>query len=190
MKYSQVRDLARRYAAGALSQENYRSQRRSLIEDITSGRQALTYRDDEITPFARHGNIKLFAVAAIAILLIGLGFIAAWKAGSNPQHKDAATEAVAVIPTAPQSPGSALVREFVETNDWNDGSVQDFTRRWHALPAADQNQGRADPMYGRLVSELRQQLSSEKAITGTGGTDAHLARLQSMAQTLGINDTP
>ena len=196
MKYSQIRDLARRYAAGALSQENYRGQRRSLIEAITSGRQSLTYRDDEAAPFARRGNIKLLAVAAIAVLLIGLGFVAAWKAGGTQQHKQSAAagtsppETLTQAPVPAQAPGVDLVREFVETNDWNDGSVQDFTRRWHTLSADDQGKGRASSMYPRLVSELRQQLSSEKAISGAGAADPHLLRLQSMAQVLGVTDTP
>jgi hypothetical protein len=45
-------------------------------------------------------------------------------------------------------------------------------------------------VYPRLISELRQQLSSEKAVAGTGGSDPHLVRLQSMAQVLGVTDTP
>ena len=41
MKFSPIRDLARRYAAGELSLDEYRAQRRDLIDGVATGRQRL-----------------------------------------------------------------------------------------------------------------------------------------------------
>jgi len=194
MKSSPVRDLARRYAAGELSQESYRNQRRALISAITNGSQPLTYRDDDPAGSVHIGRIKLLGLAAAAVLVLATVFVVSWRAvdrqhaHANPANADAAPAA----PDTPAAPGPALVRSFVETNDWADASVEDFVRDWHKLTADDQTRARASLLYPRLESQLREQISSERAMAGAGTSmqaDPHLAQLLKMAQTLGITDT-
>lgn len=187
MKSSQVRDLARRYAAGQLNQENYRSQRRALIDSITGGQQPLVYKEVQATNSRRRGGIKLLALAVVAVVAIGVAASLALRS-SGGTHASAAkmpSTAPAGPVTPPSSPGPALVRTFVEANDWNDSSLDTFTHRWVALAIDEQTKARDSLMYPRLISELRDQITSEKAVSG-GGADPHLATLQKMAKALGM----
>ena len=187
MKSSQVRDLARRYAAGQLNQENYRSQRRALIDSITGGQQPLVYREVQAASSMRRGGIKLLALAVVAVVAIGVAVSLALK--SSGETRGSAGKMPSAAPagpvTPPSSPGPALVHTFVEANDWNDDSLDTFTHRWAALPVDEQTKARDSLMYPRLVSELRDQITSEKAVSG-GGMDPHLATLQKMAKALGV----
>ena len=188
MKSSPVRDLARRYAAGQLSQENYRSQRRLLVDSISSGAQPLTYRDDENISVSRRGSIKLVAIGLVVVVLATAVLFIAFRSGGLHNKKTAPVAQVApALP--PPAPGPALVSTFVSTNDWTDGSLESLIRRWDDLPADEQTKARDSLDYPRLVSDLRQQLASEKAMLGLGAagvTDAHLMELQKTANTLGI----
>lgn len=192
MKSSPVRDLARRYAAGELSQENYRNQRRALISAITSGNQSLTYRDDNPEGAVRPGQVKLLAMAAAAVVVLAVVFIVAWKEADKGHVASTAADTGVTAAAVPlPTPGPTLVRGFVENNDWADSSIEDFIRDWHKLTADDQQKARGSMLYPRLESELREQIASERAmISATGGSkgDPHLVLLQRMAETLGVTD--
>lgn len=187
MKSSQVRELARRYAAGQLNQESYRSQRRALIDAVTGGQQPLVYKEMQTANSMRRGGTKLLALAVVALLAIGIAVSLTLKNSGGAHGGTAKVPAPApATPAAPPlSPGSALVRTFVEANDWNDESLETFTHRWADLPTNEQSKARDSLMYPRLVSELRDQITSEKAVAG-GGADPHLATLQKMAKALGV----
>ncbi len=184
MKYLQVRSLARRYAAGQLSQENYRSQRRVLIDSISSGQQALSYKEEAVKASPRRGHAKLTAFAVVAILLLAVVLKLSMRA-AHGTHKapDASAAAASVAP--PPNPGPDLVRGFVETNDWSDPSLESFAERWVLLGPDDQDKARKSLMYPRLVAGLRQQVTSEKAVAG-GGQDTHLSALEKVAKTLAV----
>lgn len=188
MKYSQVRDLARRYATGKLSQENYRSQRRSLIDSITGGEVQLAYRNDERAKARKRPGAKLLGLAAAVLVAAGIGTVLLVRHASHgrgPGSVQAATTAAA-IPAALPAPGPDLVRSFVETDDWSDGSLQIFERRWDNLGTDEQAKAKDSPVYGRLLSAVRQQVDSEKAVAGSDAAgDAHLTELQKLAKTLG-----
>lgn len=194
MKSSQVRDLARRYATGQLNQENYRSQRRALIEAVEKGRQGLVYKESGNGVIAlRRNGVKFLALSVVAALVAGVAISMLLKNNDSNRHsagRPAVTSVAAAVPAAPPpSPGPALVRTFLDANDWTDGSLDSFSRRWSALPAEDQTKARASLMYPRLISDLRQQLTSEKAVAGNG-VDPHLTALQKMAKTLGVTGAP
>lgn len=189
MKSSQVRDLARRYAAGQLSQENYRSQRRALIDAIAGGEQVLTYRESKVRSRGRSGRAKLITIAVVVILLVAVALKLTWKAASS-SRKTPATP-VAVAPPPLPAPGPDLVRGFVEANDWSDASLESLSQRWMNLTAEDQGNARQSLMYPRLVTGLRQQITSEKAVAGAmGGQDVHLLALTKAAKTLDISASP
>lgn len=187
MKSSQVRDLARRYATGKLSQESYRSQRRSLIDSITGGGVQLVYREDERTAARPRSNGKLIGIAVMVVIVAAAVAVVVVKRSSGP-GKGAEAATVPAAPAAPApaaDPGAELVRTFVEANDWTDGSLRSFERRWDSLGADGQATAKDSLMYPRLVSGVRQQIDSEKAVAGAAG-DPHLAELQKLAKTLGL----
>ena len=186
MKSSQVRELARRYSTGQLNQENYRSQRRALIDAVTAGQQALIYKEGRNGAGIRRTGIKLLALAVVAVLVAGVVVSIVLKNNEAARHATLhpTLAAVPALPATPPAPGPALVRTFVDTDDWTDPSLDSFSRRWNALATDEQAKARASLMYPRLLSDLRQQITSEKAVAGTGA-DPHLTALQKMAKTLG-----
>ena len=190
MKSSQVRELARRYAAGQLSQENYRSQRRSLIDAIAGGQQPLSYREQLVKTAGHGARMKLAAVAVVAVLLVAVGLKFAWKAIRAP-HK-APVEATAVAPAVTAlSPGPELVRSFVETNDWTDGSLEHLVHAWASLTPDEQAKAKGSDLYPRLVTNLRQQVASEKAMAGSAAIPGpHFMELQKVVKVIGAGTTP
>lgn len=185
MRVSPIRDLARRYASGQLSQENYRAQRRVLIDAITADSQPLTYREERAPTFGKHGRMKL-ALAAAVVLLVAVIFGLVWK--TTAARHATTTHVVAAQPAA--EPGQELIHGFVGANDWTDPSLLDFLRRWQALPPAAQSRAKDSPDFTMLSSGLRQQLTSERALAKLAGptnTDLHLVNLQKMADLLGLN---
>lgn len=185
MKYSQVRDLARRYATGKLSQESYRSQRRALIDSITGGGVQLSYRNDERAAARGRSNTRLWGITALVLVAAGVGTLLLLRHAKHAPAPGAQAATVAVA-VAAAAPGPDLVRSFVEADDWTDGSLQNFERHWQSLGADEQSKAKDSPIYGRLVSEVRQQVDSEKAVAGGGAAgDAHLLELQKLAKMLG-----
>ena len=186
MKSSQVRELARRYATGQLNQENYRSQRRTLIDAVTDGRQSLVYKENGNGVALRRSGVKFLALSVVAALVAGVVISMLLKNNAaNRQATAHPTQVVAAPAGLPPAPGPTLVRTFVETNDWTDASLDSFSRRWSTLDTGEQAKARGSMMYPRLVADLHQQITSEKAVAGSGA-DAHLMALQKMAKTLGI----
>jgi hypothetical protein len=191
MRSSQVRDLDRRHATGKLSQESYRSQRRSLIDSITDGSVALAYREEERAAPRRRFDSKLLGLAAVVLIAVGVGIVLAIRHSGSVRSSGAALAAPAAAPVAPPAPGPDLVRTFVDTDDWTDGSLQSFSRRWQGLGLDEQTKARESLMYPRLMSEVRQQIDSEKAVAGSDSAgDAHLMELQKLAKTLGVGAAP
>ena len=188
MKSSQVRDLARRYATGKLSQESYRSQRRSLIDSITDDRVQLAYRQDEHAAARPRFNTKLLGLVMVAVVVAGICVVLFLRHSAKGQGGAQAAAAHApAVPIAPPAPGPDLVRSFVETDDWSDNSTKNFERRWESLGADEQAKAKDSPVYSRLVSAVRQQIDAEKAVAGSdGANDAHLLELQKLAKTLGV----
>jgi hypothetical protein len=192
MRSSQVRDLARRYATGKLSQESYRSQRRSLIDSITGGGVALTYREEKPAVSRPRFDSKLLGLTVVVLIAVGVGVVLAIKHSNSAHASGVAQAAVApAAPVTPPAPGPALVRTFVDADDWTDGSLQSFSRRWQSLGVDEQAKAKESLTYPRLVSEVRQQIDSEKAVAGSdAASDAHLMELQKLAKTLGVTGGP
>ncbi|HEY1774396.1 MAG TPA: hypothetical protein VGH91_14500 [Gammaproteobacteria bacterium] len=188
MKASQVRDLARRYATGKLSQESYRSQRRTLIDSITGGSVQLSYREEKPAAKRPRFDSKLLGLTVVVLLLVGVGVVLAIK-HSNAAHASGVAQAAVApaAPVTPPAPGPALVRSFVDADDWTDGSLQNFERRWQSLGSDEQAKAKDSLTYPRLMSEVHQQIDSEKAVAGSNSAgDAHLVELQRLAKTLGV----
>ena len=190
MKSSQVRDLARRYATGKLSQESYRSQRRSLIDSITADQVHLAYRQDERAASRRSRlNTKSLGLMMVAVVVAGICVALLMRHGGKGHGAQAAANAAPAAP--PAAPGPDLVQQFVDANDWTDGNIQNFERRWISLGTDEQAKARDSATYPRLLSSVRLQITSEKAVAGDDvAKDPHLAELQKLAKTLGTAAGP
>ena len=72
MNSSQIRELARRHAAGELSQEEYREKRRGMINEIIDGKRPLTYEQQRPR---RKRSIRSSKTPVIAGAVIAIGAI-------------------------------------------------------------------------------------------------------------------
>lgn len=186
MKPSQIRELARRYAAGELSLDEYRAQRRKMIDGVTAGLLTLEYGELSV---ARDKQPYLRWFSGIAILLTALGIgIFVWMA-----HARRVDQSNAQVRFLPES-GPALVRTFIETNDWSDASLMQFLQQWKALSSSEQKAAYHSYLYPRLLSQLREQIASQQAVVDLAAGDnhasdpasKHLSHLLQLSATLGV----
>lgn len=193
MRASPIRDLARRHATGELSQEDYRAKRHALIDDIVSGQQTLAYDERHVvaTPSPRSARLLLLSGAAIAVVIVVAIII--WLIGTRPSRSISSVQptSAAARPNAAQlSPGPQLIQDFLHKNDWSRNATQNFIQQWNSLPRVEQEIAKKYYRYPRLVSDLRQQIVSQQAMSGltsnADGAKAQLASLQNMAGVLGM----
>jgi hypothetical protein len=186
MKPSRIRELARRYAAGELSLDDYRAQRRKLIDGITTGLLTLEYGELSV---ARDNQPYLRWFSGITLLLIAIGIsVFTWI-----EHTHRVDQTNVQTRTLPES-GPGLVRTFIETNDWSDSSLMQFLQRWKTLSLREQKAAYNSYLYPRLLSQLREQIASQQAVVDLTAGDIHasdtarihLAHLQQLSATLGV----
>ncbi|MGH8397169.1 MAG: hypothetical protein ACRETA_02840 [Gammaproteobacteria bacterium] len=185
MKPSAVRELARRYAAGELSLEEYRTQRRNLIEAVTSGKQRLEYGQPTLSRIKRPQlHWQTFFISLTVLVAAGIGS-AVWVSHSHN------TDTYHAPTSTPVETGPSLVRSFVESNDWSDASVEQFMQHWRKLPRREQSAAFRSYLFPRMVSQLQEQVVSQRAMLELAPdrqvAEVHLKHLQHMAAALGAN---
>ncbi|MGH8320367.1 MAG: hypothetical protein ACRESX_00770 [Gammaproteobacteria bacterium] len=185
MKPSAVRELARRYAAGELSLDEYRAQRRNLIEAVTSGKQRLEYGQPTLGRIRRpplHWPMFFMPLAVLVAAGVGTTVWMSHSRSTGAQHAPANI----LVETGP-----GLVRSFVEANDWNDASVQQFMQHWGKLPRHEQTAAYRSYLFPRIVSQLQEQIVSQRAMLELAPdrhvAEMHLKHLQQMSAALGAN---
>lgn len=185
MKPSRIRELARGYAAGELSLDEYRAQRRKLIDGVTAGLLKLEYGELSVAR-DKQPYLRWFSGIALLLTAIGIG-IFVWM-----EHTHRADQPNAQTRMLPVS-GPVLVRTFIETNDWSDASLMQFLQHWKALSTREQKAAYNSYLYPRLLSQLREQIASQQAVVDLAAGDQHasdpatlhLAHLQQLSTALG-----
>lgn len=181
MKASPARDLARRYAAGELSFEEYRSRRRDLIDSICTGTQALQYGQHTAYPLHRRKPWWVALASLTVIVVIGIA-ITRWAVSNHPAST-APAAAQAAKPT-----GANLLQTFTDANDWSEASIDQFMQQWKLLPNREQQAARTSYLFPRLISQLHEQIVSQQAMLELApdpkAAARHLSRLQQMAALL------
>lgn len=191
MSASAIRDLARRHAVGELSLEEYRARRHALIDDIVSGRQPLTYGELRPRTTASFRLRRVLMLSAVVVVVAVVAATSVWMLGSRTNPVSAAQQGTASQAGSPDtSPGPLLIKNFLSANNWSTDSIQDFIDQWTSLPHEERELARKDYRFPRLVSEVRQQIVSQRAMSGltknASNAKAQLAKLQDMATRLGI----
>ncbi|MDE2234550.1 MAG: hypothetical protein KGL13_08110 [Gammaproteobacteria bacterium] len=186
MKPSPIRELARHYASGELSFDEYRARRRKLVDGIASGLLNLEY--GELSSAGRKRPYLLWSSAAMLLAIsLAIGALA-WK-----RHSRATITQNTVRQTIPDS-GPALLHAFMSGNDWSDASLLQFLQRWKALSPSEQEAAYNSYLFPRLTAQLREQIASQKAVVDLDAGDlnqtdqaaTHLAHLQQLATLLGM----
>jgi len=186
MKPSRIRELARRYAAGELSLDEYRAQRRNLIDGVAAGLLKLEYGELSVAR-DKQPYLRWFSGIALLLTAIGIG-IFVWM-----EHTHRVDQPNAQTRILPES-GPALVRTFIETNDWSDASLMQLLQRWKALSTREQKAAYHSYLFPRLLSQLHEQIASQQAVVDLSAGDKHasdpasihLVHLQQLSATLGV----
>ncbi|MGH8282531.1 MAG: hypothetical protein ACRESE_01630 [Gammaproteobacteria bacterium] len=185
MKPSPVRELGRRYAAGELSLEEYRAQRRVLINAVIAGKQRLEYGQASPVRIRRpQHRWPMFFILLAVLVAAGIG-TTVWVSHS---HSTGTHHTPANIPV---ETGPGLVRGFIETNDWNDASVEQFLQHWTKLARREQTAAYHSYLFPRMVSQLQEQIVSQQAMLELAPdrhvAELHLSHLRQMAAALNAN---
>ena len=184
MKSSQLRDLAREFSAGKISEEDYHARRRELIEGILAGGIAIQYREIKpVTAFAKPiKNQRLIIAGAAALLLVLV--IAVFALKPSPEPPLVATR------VAPEpSPPELAVKDFLEIDDWSDARLTEFEKNWSGFSEFHKEAVRRMPGFSQLESELRNRVNEQHTLAEIGGDlQAGLseARLMMFAERLKI----
>lgn len=193
MSASSVRDLARRHAVGELSLEDYRNKRHVLIDDIVNGRQPLTYGGHRQIRAARvhlSSRVLIFAGISIGVIVIIALIILLIGTRSQPASTSQQASPLAQADTSETSPGPLLIENFLSSNNWSKTSIENFIQQWDNLPRKEREIAKRNYRYPRLISEVRQQIISQQAMSGltknTHAAKTQMASLQKMARMLGI----
>lgn len=186
MKPSRIRELARRYAAGELSLDEYRAQRRKLIDSVTAGLLKLEYGELSVAR-DKQPNLRWFLGIVLLLTAIAIG-IFVWMGHAHRVNQPNGQTRI-----LPES-GPALVQTFIETNDWSDASLMQFLQRWKALSSREQKAAYHSYLFPRLLSQLHEQIASQQAVVDLTAGDKHasdpasnhLAHLQQLSAVLGV----
>lgn len=181
MKASAARELARRYAAGDVSLEEYRAQRRDLIDAVCAGTAMLQFSKTAPSRRRSHGRYWI-ALAPLAVAVVVAAAVSLWAT----KGQQASALSASVHKASPG--GSQLLREFLATNDWSDASIVRFTASWKQLPARERRTARNSYTYPRVSAELQEQIVSQQAMLELApdpkAAAEHLAHLQQLATLL------
>lgn len=187
MKPSPVRELARRYAGGELSLEEYRKQRRHLIDAVCAGTLEIEYGETEAR---RPKNMKrrwLIAIPAIVLIVIAIGI------GTTLHMRESGRRHTRIVPAvkAAQVSGVQLLHNFADANDWSGASIGSFLQQWQKLSANERQAARNSYLFPRLLAQLHEQIVSQQAMLEIAPDPAaatrHLAQLQQLSDTLNEN---
>jgi hypothetical protein len=187
MRPSKVRELARRYADNEIGFNDYRTERRGLIDRIVAGAEPLRERSAWRATLFRHlsrysaaqalaaaGGVATLALAAIAWSL--------WPAAASHPGKDAvATQSSAL------APGAQLLKAFVLANDWSNTNLAGLQAQWQTLSAAARAATRRTVWYRRLSAELENRINQQQALAPfdrSGKAKDRAARLEALAEAL------
>lgn len=186
MKYSPLRDLARRYAAGNLAVADYRAQRSQLINSYVENKQTIAYRETRpvllVTPqrWRRYWPVAVGTALVLALIIGSTVFY-------TPDDK---AEKVATVSSAPVNDTAAtLVRDFLNSGDWSDARLLEFELAWNALTPFERETARRSPWFRRLETETRRRLQAADTImelNQSTETQDRIARLQTFAERINI----
>ncbi|MGH8280281.1 MAG: hypothetical protein ACRETQ_12075 [Gammaproteobacteria bacterium] len=180
MKASPIRELARRYAGGELSLEEYRKQRRHMIDAVCAGTLKIEY--GERAPRKVQSRKLGWLVALPIVVVIGIAIGAALHFGARSHAETAG------VRVAHSLAGAQLLHSFADSNDWSSTSVSAFLNAWQKLPSGERQAARASYLFPRLLAQLQEQIVSQQAMLelapDSGAAARHLVQLQHLAGVL------
>lgn len=190
MKVSQLRDLTRKFAAGGLSEDDYRRERSKLIEGIVNGDVQPKYREIHPAEPGKQNSAgkrrRLLAIGGALVLLALLA--AAVIVQVMTPDMNAGAETADGNATAQAEPGVILLREFLRQNNWDDAGLEGLERDWSSLSGFEREAARRSHLYRRLKAQTESRIKEYEALA-VDNPQALLqaARLRMFAERLDFN---
>jgi formylglycine-generating enzyme required for sulfatase activity len=204
-----VRGLARRYAAGEVSRDEYRRQRTELIRSIVQGtapvvpyqpaeQDGTTTTQTVTRPRPATANAGetpaeapppspylLPAIIAVLLAIIGIGVALWWPEESPEQPRVEAQPPPAERPFP--AAGQELIAAFLMAGDWQPGALDGFRRQWDGLAAEERAAALETTEYVRLGDAIAERLGApSQADAAPGDSPATLEPLREFAAALGF----
>ncbi len=186
MKYSPLRDLARRYAAGNLAAADYLAQRSQLINNYIQGKQSIAYRETRPVLLVTPQRWQRYWPVAAGVVLV-LALIVGSTIFYTPDTIVQKTTSTATAPS--NNTAATIVREFLNGGDWSDAHLLEFELAWNALTPFERETARRSPWFRRLETETRRRLQAADTLMDldqSTETKDRIARLQTFAERIGI----
>jgi formylglycine-generating enzyme required for sulfatase activity len=173
-----LRELVNDYYHGLITLESYREQRAELLDNIghyvekapdsattAVDRKPVTPEvDDEFSPKpAGKSKLPLVAGVGVAIAAVAAGFYFLSIPDGEP---GSASPAVGTEITV-SDPGTAIIEEFLDRNDWSRDSIANFQIAWNALDDYQREDAFQQRVYRRLTTSLHQRIREEAALSTT-----------------------
>lgn len=200
MNKSQLRKLAQEYALGNLEEGEYLHRRRTLVDDIVSGKVAIVrevpppppqaYSEDPTTKVSipgRGGARRVSPAAVLITLVIVAGVI--WMLLPTDGQQGAATDQPAHAP--PLSRARSLIDEFVTAKDFSAFSIASFKESWSHLTYAEKREAYSAHWFNNLINLISDEIKAQNALLGSeeSGNAAEIGRrLSEFASFLGISE--
>jgi len=207
-----ARELAREYFNGRLSFNDYRDNRRRLVDQVTGldadledaaePEATLPPVVEETIPTSRVSDsavaqetvpeTKGVPLPVILLLVIGGLGAAGWLLFSG--EDDAPQESLAGSTQAPvpavqesleADQAVQLVSDFVQADNWSNDALAGFVLAWSTLEAGDQERAREASGFRLLVDGLREQILEQRALGDMARADGRETVLMSFAEHLG-----
>ncbi len=192
----QLRQLVSDYYHGLITDESYREQRATLLDNIGSTSAAdsdTTARRPEVSkPAAREAAVKSAAapkqertfpiklVAGIATLIVVVAGAYFGLGGRDRPAGEVTTTEV----REETGYGEALAEGFLSRSDWSDESLNNFLLAWEALDDEERRVAAKGTSFRRLTTRLHQRIREEVALGADPG-DRQLASLTNFATAIG-----
>ncbi len=195
MNRSQLRGLAREYAADRLEYGDYVRERGEIIDGIVCGDISIESPVESMADLAAAQSLNLRSRYTALPMIIGacvvIGVIWLLFAPSEPTPPDKAQQSASERQSGKRaSTARVLVDDFLATRDWSGKGLAEFRDSWNALPPNEQAAARAAPWFRRLAEALNDEINAHKALAefdDSGLSSATGRRLIGFAELLGID---
>jgi formylglycine-generating enzyme required for sulfatase activity len=173
-----LRDLVNDFYHGLITLESYREQRAELLDNI--GRLPVKPPDSATTAVERRPAVPAEPETAgpepagksRTPLMVGIGVLvvaaaAAFVMLSTPDRERESASPGTSGEVTVSDPGTAIIAEFLNRNDWSRDSMANFLIAWNALDEEQREEASQQRAYRRLTTSLHQRIREEAALSAT-----------------------